>query len=112
LNFYKLKQKNFQMSTNLQSKRTSLPEPDQVHDAKAKPVEIDNVNDETQPLSEMAAKEDPVQVVEAQENMVVEEAAKIEPTTEMVVEEAAKIEPAAEVQAEQFEAVMEPAAEA
>ena len=100
------------MSTNLQSKRTSLPEPDQVHDAKAKPVEIDNVNDETQPLSEMAAKEDPVQVVEAQENMVVEEAAKIEPTTEMVVEEAAKIEPAAEVQAEQFEAVMEPAAEA
>ena len=100
------------MSTNLQSKRTSLPEPDQVHDAKAKPVEIDNVNDETQPLSEMAAKEDPVQVVEAQENMVVEEAAKIEPTTEMVVEEAAKIEPAAEVQAEQVEAVMEPAAEA
>ena len=100
------------MSTNLQSKRTSLPEPDQVHDAKAKPVEIDNVNDETQPLSEMAAREDPVQVVEAQENMVVEEAAKIEPTTEMVVEEAAKIEPAAEVQAEQVEAVMEPAAEA
>ena len=100
------------MSTNLQSKRTSLPEPDQVHDAKAKPVEIDNVNDETQPLSEMAAREDAVQVVEAQENMVVEEAAKIEPTTEMVVEEAAKIEPAAEVQAEQVEAVMEPAAEA
>ena len=56
-----------------------------MHDAKAKPVEIDNVNDETQPLSEMAAREDPVQVVEAQENMVVEEAAKIEPTTEMVV---------------------------
>ena len=100
------------MSTNLQSKRASLPEPDQVHDAKAKPVEIDNVNDETQPLSEMAAREDPVQVVEAQENMVVKEAAKIEPTTEMVVEEAAKIEPAAEVQAEQVEAVMEPAAEA
>ena len=100
------------MSTNLQSKRTSLPEPDQVHDAKAKPVEIDNVNDETQPLSEIAAREDPVQVVEAQENMVVEEAAKIEPTTEMVVQEAAKIEPAAEVQAEQVEAVMEPAAEA
>ena len=100
------------MSTNLQSKRASLPEPDQVHDAKAKPVEIDNVNDETQPLSEMAAREDPVQVVEAQENMVVEEAAKIEPRTEMVVQEAAKIEPAAEVQAEQVEAVMEPAAEA
>jgi hypothetical protein len=63
------------MSTNLQSKRASLPEPEQMHDAKAKPVEIENVNDVTQPHSELAAKEDAVQVVEAQEIMVIEEAA-------------------------------------
>ena len=66
------------MSTNLQSKRTSLPEPDQALDAKTKPAEYENINDVTQPQSELAM-QDACENVPVEEVPIVEETANIEP---------------------------------